>query len=126
MSKVGVGKDGVETHAGPKKESLTLWVVRRLTHQMSRAPGRHDRTNAYARRLQLRVRQHIFLVAFLRKHLLISIGFDVLAKHDPHTVDIAYGKLANPVGLICGPRHNLSAPTDQFLVIGVDVLDPLK
>ena len=37
------------------------------------------------------------------KHLLTSVVFDVLAKHDSDTVHIAYGNLANSVGLIGRP-----------------------
>jgi len=51
---------------------------------------------------------------------------DILAEHDPDTVNVAYSKFANSVRLIRGSRGDFRAPSDQFFVIGIDVFDPLK
>ena len=69
---------------------------------MSRALRQSVRMDAHARRLHLRVRQHNIPGGFLEDAFADSVVFDVLAKHDPDTIDIAYGDLANSVGLICG------------------------
>jgi hypothetical protein len=52
--------------------------------------------------------------------------FDVLAEDDPDTVNVAYSKFTNSVGLICRPRSDFGAPSNQFFVIGVNVFDPLE
>jgi len=58
--------------------------------------------------------------------LLPLVVRDVLTEHNPHTIDIAYTKLPNPIWLIGGLHGNLGAPTEYFPEVPVDVLDPLE
>ena len=51
---------------------------------------------------------------------------DVLAEHNPYTVDVTHTKLTDPIRLISRLRGNLTTPTDDFLEVRVDILDPLE
>jgi hypothetical protein len=51
---------------------------------------------------------------------------DILTEHDPYTVDVNHTKFADPIRLVRRLRGNSSAPTDYFLEVGVDILDPLE
>src|SRR5262245_23737570 len=51
---------------------------------------------------------------------------NVLAEHDPHTVDVTHRELPEAIRLVGRLRSNLSTPTDNFLEVSVDILDPLE
>src|SRR5712691_7266173 len=51
---------------------------------------------------------------------------DVLTEHNPHSVDVAHTKFANPIRLICWLRSNVGTSIDHLPEVRVDVLDPLE
>src|SRR5437773_6377788 len=47
-------------------------------------------------------------------------------KHDGHAVDVAYNEFSNAIRLIRRLHRDDRTATDDFSVVGVDILDPLK